>query len=226
MFLIASTISGCVSDPENMEVETRSLSGVIELYDEFGAFISEGSSVEISLLNDQGESQSIANEQGEFELDYNDVSCFRFSKEGFGEVLLSKKEIQDRSFLTIWMSEVSAMEVSNLQVQDTECGLLPCYAFSFYTKNFYTNETNKRYFEIEVQDVFDEVLGALRFFVFTEPEKPDPNTVEPINLIEATVRVDRTDFPFLQDVLSGSQLSLSLYAVTSNTFTKISSNIS
>ncbi len=217
MLLLAVAILGIGCNNED-EVPNKGVlvSGMIELYDEFGNSKPLVDSVEILITHDGGETYTtITMLDGEYLIDVEgEWTRFWISRPSYATRVIEDRDTEYLQSRVIRLSQKSTVEVSNLSVTRADCGDLSCVDLSFEVDNYLTNADIRRYFELEMS-VNDEVIGTQRFFAFQSSETGI--TVTPLDGSKVSLSVEKFSTIPLADV-AGQDIQFRVYGATSNTF--------
>ena len=106
------------------------------------------------------------------------------------------------------------MEVGDLIVTESSCAGLPCFRLTYEVKNYFTTKTNKRYFEVDLENN-GKLLDTFRYFGFLK-SNDSQYIVEQINSKDARISFESRLFSQFDELNSTTQLTFKVYGVAND----------
>ncbi|GAB4250723.1 MAG: hypothetical protein Tsb0034_29860 [Ekhidna sp.] len=206
------TLASCDKDEE----QTVNFEGKLELVDEFGEELTDFTGVAVTFFTNEGEKTVLSDVNGTYLVELGiseEIEKITFEKEGFASQQLV--EDFDRAKLQrIQLIQISSLEVSDFEAEERDCGSTTCFTLTFRADNFYTDQIEKRFFDLHAYRQ-NQFVGSLRFFSFQETFS-EANKITRLSDTAAEIEVEVSGLWFLNDFSTNTEIELRVYGATAN----------
>lgn len=215
-FLILFSIA-CQEKKTSVPQSELTFEGKVQLYDQYGRWLNDHSGIQINLIT-QGENiEFITATEGDFNIPFGGkLDRLEFSKAGFAKRVVENPDVDYYQGRIFRLSEISSMEVKNLEITQNDCDGVECMLLVFQVDHFYTGGREKRYFELQINQG-ETIINQLRFFVFQESFGLI-STVTRLSETAALVEVPVFYSSNTDELPTGIPLEFRLFGATANTF--------